>query len=390
MEKQQEIYNWAKDQPNNVVTRNLIDSCEELFEIEESMPANTSRFSFKKDSIICYGCSKTVKSTHADYVFSCFDCGSKFQKCKNIKRDLTGKTFLVIGARTKLGHQVVIRLLSNNANVICTTRFPEKALELYKKYKNYPEWSSRLTIYPNSLDLDTPDIQSEINKLVSFINKPTESVLENHGSDFTNHPLNGLIICAAQTIRAKDKIDPESTEQNNVEPEPEPENRYQEHKFIPKNKSNSWNLTIYEIEQSEAEEVYRINAIAPMIIIRTMIPLLRQCNESPYIINVHAREGLFLGKSCKHYHTNMSKAALAMLTWSLRPMNLKTTNGHKFLIHGIDPGWISVDEYYEESRPWIVPPLTEIDGAARIVYPIMADLKYSCFKTRRHYTEFIV
>ena len=49
--------------------------------------------------------------------------------------------------------------------------------------------------------------------------------------------------------------------------------------------------------------------------------------------------------------------------------------------------WISVDEYYKEARPWQVPPLDETDGAARVLYPLMMGLKYSCGKTRRHFTQ---
>ena len=73
-----------------------------------------------------------------------------------------------------------------------------------------------------------------------------------------------------------------------------------------------------------------------------------------------------------------------MLTRGLIDSQLETDLGKKFCIHGTDPGWISVDEYYEETRPWIVPPLDEIDGASRILYPLFAQLS-SCRKTRRHF-----
>jgi hypothetical protein len=55
----------------------------------------------------------------------------------------------------------------------------------------------------------------------------------------------------------------------------------------------------------------------------------------------------------------------------------------------VRPGrrWISVDEYYEGSRPWQVPPLDEVDGAARILFPLMMGLRYSCGKTRRHFLQ---
>jgi hypothetical protein len=74
-----------------------------------------------------------------------------------------------------------------------------------------------------------------------------------------------------------------------------------------------------------------------------------------------------------------------MLTKCLTESGFKTDKGEAFSIHGCDPGWISVDEYYENSRPWIVPPLDEVDGAARILFPIFNGIRHSDPKTRRHF-----
>ncbi len=137
------------------------------------------------------------------------------------------------------------------------------------------------------------------------------------------------------------------------------------------------------------EEVMRINCIGPMFLIKHLIPLLKKSSSVPYIINVHAREGLFnVNKSDKHPHTNIAKAGLVMLTRNIISMKLKTDKGISFSIHGCDPGWISVDEYYEKSSPWIVPPLDEYDGASRILFPIYKNISQSSWKTRRHFTHF--
>lgn len=102
------------------------------------------------------------------------------------------------------------------------------------------------------------------------------------------------------------------------------------------------------------------------------------------------REKVFLGvqKNDKHLHTNMAKAGVAMVTKCLAKSLPKTHAGRRIRVHGCDPGWISVYEYYEHSRPWIVPPLDEVDGAARILFPVFAKLK-SCQKTRRHFDELL-
>lgn len=361
---QRDIYEWAKNHGNNVVTRNLQETCYDLYNFDKYSP-NTVRFPKLESKFSCYGCNKLVRQPHAVYLFSCFKCGSKFQQNRNLSRDLTGQIALVIGSRTKLGHQCVVKLLNAGANVICTTRFPEKALELYKKYDEYKVWKERLHVYMESLDLDTDDISLCVSKLYKYI-------------DSIFGKLDILVISAAQTIRYKEKETVIHTESN----------RYGDTKHVPVNAQNSWDLTLSEITQKEIEEVFRINSVAPLIITQQLIPLMEKSDVVPYIINVHAREGLFnVSKSDKHIHTNMGKAGLAMLTKCLNVMKLKTYSGKKFSIHGCDPGWISVDEYYKESSPWIVPPLDEIDGASRILFPLFKN-NSSCEKTRRHYSMF--
>jgi hypothetical protein len=83
----------------------------------------------------------------------------------------------------------------------------------------------------------------------------------------------------------------------------------------------------------------------------------------------------------------MAKAAECMLTKCLISYKLTTEDEKLFSIHGVDPGWFSVDEYYQYSAPWVAPPLDEIDGAARIVFPIFKNCA-SSRKTRRHFHTF--
>lgn len=137
------------------------------------------------------------------------------------------------------------------------------------------------------------------------------------------------------------------------------------------------------------EEVNRINSIAPCLLIQTLIPLMQKTENVPYIINVHSREGLINVKKTKfHIHLNMAKIGLSMLTNCLVKTKIKTEIGKRFSIHGVDPGWISVDEYYEDSKPWIVPSLDEIDGASRILFPVFKQLE-SCSKTRKHFYNIV-
>jgi NAD(P)-dependent dehydrogenase (short-subunit alcohol dehydrogenase family) len=375
---QQEIYNIAVDMPiNNIVKRQLTKSCHEL-KLNNDDNNGLSQRKNKKYAIRlkpdeyfkCYGCSKHVQKSHPIYVFSCQDCGRKFSQNRVLTRDLTGQIALVTGARTKLGHQIVLKLINAGATVIGTTRSPNNALKLYSDYDDYDEWKSLLDIYPESLDFDNNDIKINVEKLRDYV-------------DTKYHKIDILINCAAQTIRARDKATFYDENTNHEE------NRYGDPKYVSTEAINSWQMELNDVRQNEMEEVYRVNTITPLLMIQTMMPLIKSSKVFPYVINVHAREGLFnVHKTKKHIHLNMAKAGLHMLTCCLVYAGHKTNDNNKIRFHGCDPGWISVDEYYENDRPWVVPPIDEVDGAARVLFPIFKNVP-GAKKTRRHY-EFLV
>lgn len=361
-----EIYEWAKNQNSiNSVKRQLQENCVELYNLDKT--DNYDKFvNFKStESFNCYSCGKNIKYSHHIYVYTCTKCGDLFQKNRNLSRNLNNNVLLVIGGRTKLGHQIVIKLLDAGAKVIVTTRFPEKATESFKKYQEYNIWKDNLYIYQEKFDLDVDNLEEIFINLNSWI-------------DLKFDKLDGLIFNAAQTIRAKEKTIFENVQETN---------RYGDHKYVPTNLENSWELTIEKISQKELEEVHRINSIAPFLTVKYLLPLIQKSNVVPYIIHVHAREGIFdTVKAPIHIHTNMAKASLHMFTKCLKDCKYKTQSGKLISVNGCDPGWFSVDEYYKNNCPWIVPPLDEIDSAARILYPLFKQLE-SCGKTRRHFTK---
>jgi NAD(P)-dependent dehydrogenase (short-subunit alcohol dehydrogenase family) len=367
-----EIYDWAASLPsNNLVNRQLQGSCQDLLHYDKTTPLNKKGFKCKKPvKMLCYGCKKPCNRTHPVYVYSCFLCGDLFQTYRHLSRDLTGQISLVIGGRTKLGHQVVRKLLEAGSTVFSTTRYPEQAYEMFSKYPGYEkEYKDRLFFYPSAFDLDVPEVRVELEKVKCYIRERLE-----------NPKLDILVNCAAQTIRVreKDKVKLKESEETN---------RYGDAKYVDSKFVNSWAMRISDLDQKEMEEVYRVNAIGPLMAVQAMTELLKKSEVSPYVINVHAREGMFdVKKSDKHIHFNMAKAGLAMFTKCVQEdKSMVTEGGKKFLFHGVCPGWISVDEYYEDTRPWIVPPLDEIDGAARILFPVMKPLTGSYPRTRRHF-----
>ena len=126
----------------------------------------------------------------------------------------------------------------------------------------------------------------------------------------------------------------------------------------------------------ELLEVQLVNAVAPFILNARLKPLmLRTPERDKHIVNVSAVEGQFYRnfKTTRHPHTNMAKAALNMMT------RTSATDYHADGIHmnSVDTGWVTDEDPVEiaarktrEHR--FHPPLDIVDGAARIVDPIIA------------------
>ncbi|TVR54749.1 MAG: SDR family oxidoreductase [Gemmatimonadales bacterium] len=139
--------------------------------------------------------------------------------------------------------------------------------------------------------------------------------------------------------------------------------------------TNSWRMLMAEVPTVELLEVHLINAVAPFVLNARLKPLmLRTADPDKHIVNVSAVEGQFYrnAKTTRHPHTNMAKAALNMMT------RTSATDYHNDGIHmnAVDTGWVT-DEDPEAiaARKTEIhgfhPPLDIVDGAARIVDPII-------------------
>jgi NAD(P)-dependent dehydrogenase (short-subunit alcohol dehydrogenase family) len=139
---------------------------------------------------------------------------------------------------------------------------------------------------------------------------------------------------------------------------------------------NSWRLLLAEVPAVELLEVHLVNAIAPFIINARLKPLMMQTPErDKHIVNVSAVEGQFYRshKTIRHPHTNMAKAALNMMTRT-SAADYVSAGIH---MNSVDTGWVT-DEDPEEiaarktAEHRFHPPLDIVDGAARIVDPIIS------------------
>ncbi len=141
---------------------------------------------------------------------------------------------------------------------------------------------------------------------------------------------------------------------------------------------NSWRLMMDEVPAVELLEVHLINAVAPFILnARLKSLMLRSPERDKHIVNVSAVEGQFYrpNKTTRHPHTNMAKAALNMMT------RTAAADYHADGIHmnAVDTGWVTdedpvqiAERKTQEHR--FHPPLDIVDGAARIVDPIIAGI----------------
>jgi NAD(P)-dependent dehydrogenase (short-subunit alcohol dehydrogenase family) len=138
---------------------------------------------------------------------------------------------------------------------------------------------------------------------------------------------------------------------------------------------NSWRLQLDEVSTVEMLEVQLVNSIAPFILnARLKILMSRTPERDKHIVNVSAMEGQFYRsfKTTRHPHTNMAKAALNMMT------RTSATDYHCHGIHmnSVDTGWVTDEDPVDiaarkQVEQRFSPPLDTVDGAARILDPII-------------------
>jgi len=286
---------------------------------------------------------------------------------------------ILTGGRVKVGYATALKFLRNNAELTVTTRFPAIAYEQFQKEHDFEEWKNRLTVY--GLDLrnlealgqfidfyfgknDTLDIlinnaaqtiQYNANYYASLLDNERK-LLQNQETPITPNKTNWI---ANEQI--EDKVIKQVVDLNRFgQP-------------VDERLKNSWNSTLEEIDMRELLEVNLINQISPYILIKELSPLMRKSTfDSKFIINVTSSEGQFSysNKTIFHPHTNMTKAALNMLT---------RTSGQDYarqniFMNCVDVGWISTGaaEHLRKKQfnEGYIPPLDSVDGAARILHPI--------------------
>lgn len=351
------------------------------YEAKELSEKKTIYRTLEKD-INCYCCNQPFNLLHFFYNRLCPEC-AEFNYNKRFEEiDLSNRNIILTGGRVKIGFATALKLLRSGANLILTTRFPALALEQLQNEKDYCEWENRLTVY----GLDLRNIEA-VNNFILYVKDKVSylDILINNAAQTIRYtdeyyaPLIKKEMIRLQDFSTEYKLISNQTSISNSIKLIDMENivsEFNQNRFgqpVDNREKNSWNSKLDEISTLELLEVNLINHISPYILIKELKPLLKKSSfKERFIINVTSSEGQFsyTNKTIFHPHTNMTKAALNMLTRT----SAKEFVDDNIYMNSVDVGWISTGAKEnlrkEQFNNGYIPPLDSVDGASRIIDPI--------------------
>jgi NAD(P)-dependent dehydrogenase (short-subunit alcohol dehydrogenase family) len=362
----------------------------------------------------CYICKEHYSLVHSFYDQLCPSC-AEFNFAKRAETaNLEGRFALLTGGRVKIGYQAGIKLLRAGAHLTVTTRFPRDSAARYANELDFSEWSDRLQIF--GLDLrHTPSVEAFcqhlsaslprldfiVNNACQTVRRPPEfyaHMMKHEAESALQLPpharaligklegVGGYEMLPIADSRALGVNDSANRSQLALIPGEEIPQRHlfpqgvldQDLQQVDLRDRNSWRLTLSEVSTVELLETQLVNAVAPFLLNARLKPLMLQTSSrDKHIVNVSAVEGQFYRrmKTTRHPHTNMAKAALNMMT------RTSAADYHADGIHmnSVDTGWVSDEDPKHISERKTAeqnfhPPLDIVDGAARIVDPIISGI----------------
>ncbi len=371
------------------------------------------------ETLNCYICKQDYTELHHFYDQLCPTCAAFNYAKRTETAELSGRVALLTGGRVKIGYQAGIKLLRAGAHLIVTTRFPRDSAMRYAREPDFAEWGHRLELF--GLDLrHTPSVEAFCQQLLQshdrldfIVNNACQTVRRppdfyQHMMDAENAALHAMpesvrhLLGAYEGVRGYRML-PEGTGQTpsvdlrdavglthaaqlsqlKLLAEEEaaqhalfPEGRLdQDLQQVDLRDRNSWRMQMDEVPSVELLEVHLVNAVAPFLLNARLKPLMQRApGRDKHIVNVSAVEGQFYRrfKTTRHPHTNMAKAALNMMTRTSAP-DYFADGIH---MNSVDTGWVTDEDPAEiaarkTAEHRFHPPLDIVDGAARIVDPII-------------------
>jgi len=376
----------------------------------------------------CYVCKQDYTVVDAFYHQLCPGCAALHHAKRGARTDLTGRRALLTGGRAKIGMYIALRLLRDGADLTITTRFPRDAVRRFSAMDDAHDWLHRLHVV--GIDLRDPaqvvalaDHVASEGALDILINNAAQTVRRSpgaysrlaeaesaplpdttarmitgfgHPSDAHPRALAGSVSELTDPALAIERAAPTGVDElvtQSLTAQAASLERLVAGTSIDAGglipdvvEANSWVATVEQVDPMELLEVQLCNQTAPFILIsRLRTALAGTPARRSYIVNVSAMEGVFSRgyKGPGHPHTNMSKAALNMLTLT----SAAEMRGDSILMTAVDTGWIT-DERPHHTKVRLAEdgfhaPLDLVDGAARVYDPIVRgeageDL-YGCF-----------
>jgi NAD(P)-dependent dehydrogenase (short-subunit alcohol dehydrogenase family) len=388
---------------------------------ESSDEANDTQQTLEEQH--CYVCKQPYRELHPFYDQLCPPCAEFNFAKRSETADLEGRVALLTGGRVKIGYQAGIKLLRAGAHLIVTTRFPRDSAARYAQEPDFEEWGDRLEIY--GLDLrHTPSVEAFCHHLATthdrldyIVNNACQTV--RRPPDFYRHMLEAeraseqtlpadahRLLGDYEGVRRYDMLGSGTPDSDDIDLDEAglaipgatssaelsqvlllaeeiadqghlfPEGRLdQDLQQVDLRERNSWRFLLAEVSTVELLETQLVNAVAPFVLNARLKPLMmRTADRDKHIVNVSAVEGQFYRrfKTTRHPHTNMAKAALNMMT------RTAATDYHSDGIHmnSVDTGWVTDEDplhiaEQKTAEHRFRPPLDIVDGAARIVDPII-------------------
>ncbi len=345
----------------------------------------------------CYVCKDKYTDVHHFYDQLCPSCAVFNYGKRTETADLRGRVALLTGGRVKIGYQAGIKLLRAGAELIVTTRFPRDAALRYAREPDFDEWGDRLEVF--GLDLRyTPSVEAFcrhvdttrnrldfiVNNACQTVRRPPafyEHMMELETASRERMPANvralvgsyDEVVAPAATLSQRALLPGEASPSRDLFPAGRLD---QDLQLVDLRDRNSWRLMAAEVPTVELLETQLVNAVAPFVLNARLKPLMMRTPErDKHVVNVSAVEGQFYRrfKPTKHPHTNMAKAALNMMTRTC------AAEYHADGIHmnSVDTGWVSDEDPVDVAQRKTAehrfhPPLDIVDGAARIVDPVIA------------------
>ena len=373
----------------------------------------------------CYVCKQKYTRVHHFYDQLCSECAELNFRKRTETADLSGRVALLTGGRVKIGYQAGLKLLRAGCTLIVTTRFPRDSAQRYAQEPDFDQWGHRLEVF--GLDLrHTPSVEAFCAELIAtrdrldfIVNNACQTV--RRPPAFYAHMMEGetaalhtlpehvrKLVGGYEGLRAADLLPggsqslvegamrdapaglaraaelsqvpllaDELVGQAHLFPEGRVDKDLQQ---VDLRGRNSWRLQMDEVPAIELLETQLVNAVAPFILnarLKTLMlrtPAGEEPRRDKHIVNVSAVEGQFYRnfKTTKHPHTNMAKAALNMMTRTAAA----DYHGDGIHMNAVDTGWVTDEDPVEIAARKIIeerfhPPLDIVDGAARIVDPII-------------------